>query len=81
MRYMFIGLIRFYQLCISPVMPARCIHVPTCSQYTIEAVSRHGAVRGLWLGLRRLLRCQPLARGGYDPVPPVRHRATENLGE
>jgi hypothetical protein len=69
MRYIFVGLIRFYQWCISPVLPARCIHVPSCSQYTLEAVQRHGAWRGLYMGVRRLLRCHPFSHGGYDPVP------------
>ncbi|MDX8401990.1 MAG: membrane protein insertion efficiency factor YidD [Mariprofundaceae bacterium] len=65
-----IGLIRLYQLAISPLLASRCRFTPSCSQYMLEAVSRHGAVRGCWLGLRRLLRCHPLSRrGGYDPVP------------
>ncbi|MFQ5582266.1 MAG: membrane protein insertion efficiency factor YidD [Mariprofundaceae bacterium] len=81
MRCLLIGLIRFYQFCISPFIPPSCIHIPTCSQYTIEAVSRCGAMRGLWMGLHRLLRCHPFARGGYDPVPPTRGRAIENSGE
>jgi putative membrane protein insertion efficiency factor len=62
-------LVRFYQLCISSVLPPRCIHMPTCSQYMVEAVERHGALRGLWLGLKRFFRCHPFSRGGYDPVP------------
>ena len=61
--------VRFYQVGISPVLPSRCIHVPTCSQYVLEAVDRHGAIHGLWLGVKRLLHCHPFSRGGYDPVP------------
>jgi len=61
--------VRIYQVGISPVLPSRCIHMPTCSQYVLEAVDRHGALRGLWLGLKRLLHCHPFSRGGYDPVP------------
>jgi len=63
------GLIRGYQYFISPLLAPRCIHVPTCSEYTMEAVAKYGVVRGCWLGLRRILHCHPLARGGYDPVP------------
>jgi len=63
------ALIRIYQYAISPMLPPRCIHEPTCSRYALEAIEVHGAARGLWLTLRRLLRCHPFARGGYDPVP------------
>ena len=63
--------IRFYQLCISPVMPSHCRHYPTCSHYMIEAVQYHGAVGGIWLGIKRLLRCHPFAKGGFDPVPEI----------
>lgn len=61
--------IRFYQLCISPMFPSACRFTPTCSQYAIEALRKHGAVRGLWLALRRLSRCHPWGGSGYDPVP------------
>lgn len=61
--------IRFYQKGISPLTPASCRFHPTCSQYGLEAVQRHGAARGSWLTLRRLARCHPFCRGGYDPVP------------
>jgi hypothetical protein len=54
---------------VSPVTPASCRFTPTCSRYTMEAVDRFGAIRGLYLGLRRLLRCNPFCRGGHDPVP------------
>ncbi|HXH71995.1 MAG TPA: membrane protein insertion efficiency factor YidD [Mariprofundaceae bacterium] len=69
MRLLMKGLIRAYQYLVSPFLAPRCIHIPTCSQYTLEAISRYGAVRGCWLGFRRLLHCHPFARGGYDPVP------------
>ncbi len=78
MRMLFLKFIRFYQLCISPLLPARCIHVPSCSQYAMEAVQLHGAWYGLWLSVKRLLRCHPLAKGGYDPVPEV---ASDYQGE
>jgi len=58
-----------YQRIISPLLPRRCRFVPTCSEYAIEAICKHGAARGSWLALRRLLKCHPLHRGGHDPVP------------
>ena len=59
-----------YQLTLSPLLGGQCRFTPTCSQYFIEAVRRHGAIRGSAMGLWRLLRCHPLSRGGYDPVKP-----------
>jgi putative membrane protein insertion efficiency factor len=64
-----IGGIRFYRRAISPLKPPVCRFHPTCSKYGLEAIQRHGARRGGWLLLRRLLRCHPFCRGGYDPVP------------
>lgn len=64
-----IGGIRFYRRAISPLKPPVCRFHPTCSQYGLEAVERYGAARGSWLLLRRLARCHPFCRGGYDPVP------------
>ena len=64
-----IALVRGYQLFISPVIGNRCRFHPSCSQYSIEALRTHGALMGSWLTLRRLLRCQPLHPGGFDPVP------------
>ena len=65
-------LIRAYQRIVSPLLGQRCRFHPSCSQYALEAIDTHGAARGTWLALRRLLRCHPLHPGGYDPVPPVR---------
>ncbi len=65
-----IGLLRMYKRWISPMLPPACRFEPTCSVYAIEAVELHGALRGSWLALRRLLRCHPFRRGGFDPVPP-----------
>ena len=62
-------LIRGYQLFLSPALPRSCRFTPSCSQYTLEAVNRYGLVRGSWLGFKRLLRCHPFHRGGFDPVP------------
>jgi putative membrane protein insertion efficiency factor len=63
-----LGLLRGYKWAISPMVPPACRYVPTCSEYAAEAVERYGALRGGLMGLMRLLRCHPLARGGYDPV-------------
>lgn len=64
-----IWLIRAYQLAISPMLGNRCRFFPSCSEYAMEALEKHGPVRGLWLGLRRVGRCHPWHPGGYDPVP------------
>ncbi|MGB4610961.1 MAG: membrane protein insertion efficiency factor YidD [Saccharofermentanales bacterium] len=64
-----IKLIRFYQRRISPNSPPRCRYSPTCSQYAIEAIQTWGFIRGIFLSIWRILRCNPFSRGGYDPVP------------
>lgn len=64
-----LGLIRFYQRYISPVLPDSCIYIPTCSQYAVEAIQKYGVFKGCWLAFRRILRCHPFHAGGYDPVP------------
>jgi hypothetical protein len=69
MKYILMGFIRLYQMTISKTLPASCRFYPSCSHYGYEAVLKHGAVRGGWLTLRRLARCQPFNPGGYDPVP------------
>ena len=61
--------IRFYKLYLSPILPAMCRFTPTCSMYSLEAIRRHGVLRGGALGFYRVLRCNPWSRGGYDPVP------------
>ncbi len=66
-----IGLVRGYQATLSPWLGGQCRFTPTCSRYFIEAVREHGPVRGAAMGTWRLLRCNPLCRGGYDPVPPA----------
>jgi uncharacterized protein len=61
--------IRLYQLAISPLLPPMCRFRPSCSHYAVEALARHGPVRGTWLALRRIARCHPWGGAGYDPVP------------
>jgi putative membrane protein insertion efficiency factor len=65
-----IGLVRFYRAAISPWTPPSCRYTPTCSAYALEALERHGPVRGTWLALRRIGRCHPWGGRGFDPVPP-----------
>jgi putative membrane protein insertion efficiency factor len=69
MRAVLITLIRVYQMGISPVLGNHCRFYPSCSQYACEALERHGALRGGWLAIRRVLRCHPWHPGGVDPVP------------
>ncbi len=69
MRQLALSAIRFYQRAASPGMPPACRYQPSCSQYGYEAIERHGLIRGGWLTLRRLARCHPFQKGGYDPVP------------
>lgn len=61
--------IRIYKVCISPYTPPSCRYVPTCSEYAIEAIRKHGPAKGTWLALRRIIRCHPWGGSGYDPVP------------
>lgn len=61
--------IRFYQRCISPLTPPACRFTPTCSQYAVEAIRKHGPFKGLWLAVKRICRCHPWGGSGYDPVP------------
>jgi putative membrane protein insertion efficiency factor len=70
-RRTLLGLIRAYQLTLSPWLGRRCRFEPTCSQYAAEAIARHGAARGAALAARRLARCHPWGGSGYDPVPPI----------
>lgn len=71
MKGLTLALVRCYQKLVSPVLGARCRYLPTCSEYAIEAIERHGTLRGGWLALRRLARCTPWGGHGYDPVPSV----------
>ncbi|REH84972.1 membrane protein insertion efficiency factor YidD [Staphylococcus felis] len=69
MKTVLIGLIRIYQRFISPLTPPSCRFYPTCSNYTLEAIRVHGAIKGTWLGVKRILKCHPFHKGGFDPVP------------
>lgn len=66
---LFVAPIRFYRRFVSPLLPPACRYTPTCSQYAIEALRKHGPLKGLYLSVRRLLRCHPWGGSGYDPVP------------
>jgi len=66
---LFIMLLRMYKLIISPWLPNACRFYPTCSAYAVDAVTKHGAIKGLYLAVKRVLRCNPFFEGGYDPVP------------
>jgi putative membrane protein insertion efficiency factor len=67
-KHVLLLLLRAYKWAISPLFPPACRYVPPCSEYAMEAVERYGALRGVWMAVGRVLRCHPLARGGYDPV-------------
>ena len=75
LRLLVVMPIRVYQWTISPILPRTCRFAPSCSEYTAEAILAHGPLTGVWLGLRRILRCHPWGGHGYDPVP-VRGRPT-----
>jgi uncharacterized protein len=69
LKKVFIALIRFYQVVISPIKPPTCRFYPTCSQYGLEAIQRFGALKGSYLAIKRILKCHPFHPGGLDPVP------------
>src|SRR5512137_1248135 len=77
-RRVVIGCIRFYQRFISPVTPPSCRFYPTCSSYALTSVERFGVLRGGWMGICRIARCNPFNPGGYDPVPETLHRHTHD---
>ncbi len=69
MKRVLLALVRFYRRAISPFRPPGCRYTPTCSQYALEAIEKYGALKGGWMAFRRILRCNPFHKGGYDPVP------------
>jgi uncharacterized protein len=68
MQRVLIAVLRGYKLFLSPLLPSACRFYPTCSEYMMEAIARHGTVQGFWMGLRRVVRCHPFHEGGFDPV-------------
>jgi putative membrane protein insertion efficiency factor len=74
LKKVFISIIRFYQIVISPIKPPSCRFYPTCSHYGLEAVQRFGALKGGWLTVKRILKCHPFHPGGLDPVPEKKER-------
>jgi putative membrane protein insertion efficiency factor len=72
----FIILVKFYQVAISPYMPASCRYSPTCSHYTLEALEKHGLFKGGWLAIKRISSCHPWGGEGYDPVPDKKKSKT-----
>lgn len=71
MRRLLMGVVRLYRSAVSPFTPPSCRYTPTCSAYALEALERHGSLRGGWMALRRILRCHPWGGHGFDPVPPA----------
>jgi len=69
MKKILIAIIRFYQKYLSPLKSTKCPYIPTCSNYGLEAIEKHGAIKGSILAFWRILRCNPFSKGGYDPVP------------
>ena len=74
MRSLFIGIIKLYQILVSPLLGQNCRFHPTCSHYAIEAIAKHGVLKGGYLSARRLIKCHPLHEGGLDPVPEKNHK-------
>ncbi len=75
MKRVLLAILRFYKRCISPLLPDACIYTPTCSEYAMEAIQKHGVIKGVGLAIWRVLRCNPFMKGGYDPVPePKKHK-------
>ena len=68
-KFIFIVPIRFYQYAISPFLPRACRYTPSCSQYMVEAIQKHGVLKGIYLGVKRISRCHPFGGSGHDPVP------------
>ena len=68
MKYILIFLIKIYKLNISPWFPSSCRFIPTCSEYAMEALNKYGALKGSWLATKRIMKCHPFNKGGYDPV-------------
>lgn len=72
--------LRFYKLAVSPYLPSTCIYQPTCSEYTAEAIETHGVLSGIWMGAKRIARCNPFKTGGLDPVPAINEDSLRAAG-
>ncbi|HSK70685.1 MAG TPA: membrane protein insertion efficiency factor YidD [Pyrinomonadaceae bacterium] len=68
MKFLVLDILKLYKTFISPFLPPSCRFEPTCSVYAMQAVEKYGAIRGTWMGIKRILRCQPFCKGGHDPV-------------
>ncbi|HXH70727.1 MAG TPA: membrane protein insertion efficiency factor YidD [Pyrinomonadaceae bacterium] len=68
MKYLVLDFLRLYKTFLSPFLPSACRFTPTCSEYATQAIEKYGAIHGTWLGAKRILRCQPFCKGGFDPV-------------
>jgi putative membrane protein insertion efficiency factor len=68
MKFLVLDFLRLYKTFVSPFLPSACRFTPTCSEYAMQAVEKYGAIRGTWMGTKRILRCQPFCKGGHDPV-------------
>ncbi|MBX3267987.1 MAG: membrane protein insertion efficiency factor YidD [Acidobacteria bacterium] len=68
MKFLVLDILRVYKAAVSPFLPPACRFEPTCSEYARQAVEKYGALKGTWMGMKRILRCQPFCRGGHDPV-------------
>lgn len=81
-KWLLIGLVKFYQYVISPYLPRSCRYAPTCSEYMVEAIQVHGPLSGTWMGIKRISRCHPWHEAGYDPVPGTdpEHEAKHHCG-
>lgn len=75
MKYLLIGLIKLYRVTLSKILPPSCRFTPSCSEYAIIAIGRFGAVKGGYLSLKRIIRCNPFSKGGHDPVPEKKKRS------
>ncbi len=76
-QWILIGIVKIYQVTLSPFLGSNCRHSPTCSYYTIEAIQVHGPLKGSWLGAKRIARCHPWGTSGFDPVPPKKIKNTK----
>ena len=81
MKRFLLTLVRFYRKSISPLRPPCCRFIPTCSQYALEAIEKYGALKGGWMAFKRILRCNPFSRGGYDPVPKRRKKKKDDSAD